>query len=126
MPALFAARAGYEVVSAVGVDAIRRKSVRQVQLLLDHARARGLTPRTPDDPERRGGMAILDVPQGEAVTRELLRREIIVDHRPGAGIRYSPHFYTTDAEILHALDQTREIVDSGAYRAHLHAGQAGF
>ena len=126
VPALFAARAGYEVVSAVGVDAIRRKSVRQVQLLLDLARARGLTPRTPDDPERRGGMAILDVPQGEAVTRELLRREIIVDHRPGAGIRYSPHFYTTDAEILHALDQTREIVDSGAYRAHLHAGQAGF
>src|SRR5438105_3742172 len=126
VPALFAARAGYEVVSAVGVDAIRRKSVRQVQLLLDHARARGLTPRTPDDPERRGGMAILDVPQGEAVTRELLRREIIVDHRPGAGIRYSPHFYTTDAEVLHAIDQTRDILDSGAYRAHAHAGQAGF
>jgi kynureninase len=126
VPALFAARAGYEIVSALGVDSIRRKSVRQVQLLMDRARARGLTPRTPDDPGRRGGMAILDVPQGEAVTRELLRREIIVDHRPGAGIRYSPHFYTTDDEILHAIDQTREILDSGAYRAHVRAGKTGF
>jgi kynureninase len=126
VPALFAARAGYEVVSALGVDAIRRKSVRQVQLLMDRARARGLTPRTPDDPDRRGGMAILEVPQGEAVTRELLRREIIVDHRPGAGIRYSPHFYTTDDEILHAIDQTREILDSGAYQAHVRAGKTGF
>ena len=83
VPALFAARAGYDVVEALGVDAIRRKSVRQIQLLMDRARARGLTPRTPDDPDRRGGMAILDVPNGEAVTRELLRREILVDHRPG-------------------------------------------
>jgi len=126
VPALFAARAGYEIVSALGVDSIRRKSVRQVQLLMDRARALGLTPRTPDDPDRRGGMAILDVSQGEAVTRELLRREIIVDHRPGAGIRYSPHFYTTDDELLHAIDQTREILDSGAYRAHVRAGKTGF
>src|SRR5205814_2814056 len=102
VPALFAARAGYDVVADLGVEAIRRKSIRQVQLLMDHARARGLRPRTPDDPERRGGMAILEVASGEAVTRELLRREIVVDHRPGAGIRYSPHFYTTDDEILHA------------------------
>jgi kynureninase len=66
------------------------------------------------------------VPEGEAVTRELLRREILVDHRPGAGIRYSPHFYSTDEEVLHAIDQTREILDSGAYRPHLRAGGPGF
>jgi kynureninase len=126
VPALFTARAGYEIVTAIGVEAIRRKSVRQVGLLMDRARERGLPPRTPDDPARRGGMAILDVPEAAAVTRELLRREIIVDYRPGAGIRYSPHFYSTDDEILHAVDQTREILDSGAYRAHLRAGGPGF
>lgn len=126
VPALFAARTGYEIVEALGVDAIRRKSVRQVQLLMDRARARGLSPRTPDDPDRRGGMAILDVPNGEAVARELLRREIIVDHRPGAGIRYSPHFYTTDDEILDAIDQTRQILDSGAFKPHVRAGGTGF
>jgi kynureninase len=60
------------------------------------------------------------------VARELVRREIVVDHRPGAGIRYSPHFYTADAEIDHAVEQTRRILDSGAYRVHEAAGGAGY
>ena len=126
VPSLHAAQAGYEIVAAIGVDAIRRKSVRQTQLLLDLARAHGLTPRTPDEPDRRGGMAILDVPHGEAVTRELLRREVLVDHRPGAGIRISPHFYTTDDEVRRVVQEIREILDSGAWRAHATAGGAGF
>jgi kynureninase len=126
LPALYAASAGYQIVEDIGVAAIRAKSIRQVQRLLDLARSHGFTPRTPEEPERRGGMAILDVPDGEAVTRELLRREILVDFRPGAGIRYSPHFYTSDDEIEHAVRETRQIVDSGAYRAHERAGGTGF
>ena len=126
VPALYAARAGYAIVAAIGVEAIRRKSERQVQLILDLARSRGLFPRAAPTPRERGGMVILDVPHGEAVTRAVTLREILVDYRPGAGIRYSPHFYTTDDEILQAIDQTREILDSGAYRAHLRAGGTGF
>jgi kynureninase len=125
IPALYAALAGYEIVGRIGVSAIRRKSERQLALLLELARERGFAPRTPERPEERGGMAILDVPQGQAVTKELLRREILVDHRPGAGIRFSPHFYTTDAEIRHALDEARDIVDTGAWKAHA-AGNTGF
>jgi kynureninase len=71
-------------------------------------------------------MAILDVPHGEAVTRELLRREVIVDHRPGAGIRISPHFYNTDDEVRHVVEEIRAILDRGAWRAHERAGQTGF
>jgi kynureninase len=124
--ALYGALAGYEIVNEIGVSAIRQKSIRQVQLLMDLAGEHGFTPRTPEDPERRGGMAILDVPHGQAVTKELLRREIIVDFRPGAGIRFSPHFYTTDDEIRHAVAETRAIVNTGAYRAHEQAGGTGF
>ncbi len=126
VPALYAAQAGYDIVGEIGVAAIRAKSKRQVQLLFDLAREAGLTPHSPENPDERGGMAILEVPHGEAVTRELLRREIIVDHRPGAGIRLSPHFYTADDEIRHAVEQIRAILDSGAYRAHETAGSTGF
>ncbi len=125
VPALYAAQAGCEAVAQIGVQAIRAKSVRQVQQLLDLARERGFVPRTPPRPEERGGFAILDVPHGESVTRELLRRQILVDHRPGAGIRISPHFYTSDEEIQHALDEARGILDSGAWRAH-ESGGIGF
>ena len=126
IPALYAARAGQEIIGAIGVDAIRAKSKRQVARLMELALANGFVPRTPRDPESRSGMVILDVPHGAAVTRELLRREIVVDHRPGAGIRYSPHFYTGDDEIEHALAETRKILDSGAYREHEAAGGTGF
>jgi kynureninase len=71
-------------------------------------------------------MVILDVPHGEAVARELQRREILVDHRPGAGIRISPHFYTSDDELLHAIAEIRAILDSGAHRAHERDGATGF
>ena len=126
VPALYAAQAGYAIVSAAGVDAIRAKSVRQVQILVDLARARGFRAHAPERPEQRGGMVILDVPHGQAVTRELLRREVIVDFRPGAGIRFSPHFYTTDDEIRRAVDETRQILDSRSYEAHEAAGGTGF
>jgi kynureninase len=126
VPALHAAQAGYDVVAALGVGAIRTKSLRQTRLLLDLAREHGLRTRTPEEPDRRGGMAILDVPHGEAVTRELMRREVLVDHRPGAGIRVSPHFYNTDDEVRRVVAEIRGILDGGAWRAHETAGGTGF
>ncbi len=125
VPALYAAAAGAEIVASIGVPAIRAKSKRQVALLLELAQERGFAPRVPARAEERGGFAILELPHGEAVTRELLRREVLVDHRPGAGIRISPHFYTTDEEIRHALDEARAILDSGAWRGQA-AGSVGF
>lgn len=126
VPALYAAEVGCEIIARIGVPEIRRKSMRQVRMLIDLARERGFTPRAPERAEERGGMVILDVPHAEGVTRELLRREILVDHRPGAGIRMSPHLYTTDDEIRQALDETRQILDSGDYRQHERLGGVGF
>lgn len=126
VPALYAAQAGYGIIERVGVDAIRAKSRRQTHLVMELGHARGLRPHSPADPDSRGGMVILDVPHGQAVTQELIRREILVDYRPGAGIRISPHFYTSDDELVHCLDEIRSIVDSGAYRAHEKAGGTGF
>lgn len=103
IPALYGARAGFEIVRQIGVAAIRAKSQRQTQRIIDLADQAGLAVRTPRAPEARGGVVVLDVPNGAEVTRELLRRQILVDYRPGAGIRLSPHFYTTDDEIDHAL-----------------------
>jgi len=126
VPALYAAEAGYDIVGGIGIEAIRQKSVRQVQLLVDLARGEGFGIGVPEKQEERGGMVIVSVPSGEAVTRELLGREIIVDFRPGAGIRISPHFYTTDEELRHVIAEIRRILDTGAFRAHERRGGAGF
>jgi kynureninase len=51
--------------------------------------------------------------------RELIAREILVDFRPKAGIRLSPHFYNTDEEIDFALAQIKEILATRAFEKHL-------
>jgi kynureninase len=124
VPALCAARAGIEIVGEIGVEAIRRKSVRQTRLLLDLGAEAGFRSGSPEAATERGGMVILRVAEGDAVARELARRAVLVDYRPGAGIRFSPHFYTTDEEVRRAVAELRSVVDTGAFRDHLGRGAA--
>ena len=109
IPALYSARSGYEIINEIGVERIRAKSLRQTQLLMNLADEAGIPVRTFRAADRRGGVVILDVPNGKEATAELARREILVDYRPNAGIRVAPHFYSTDEEIAHTVSQIRQI-----------------
>jgi kynureninase len=111
VPAMYACRAGYEIVSEIGVDAIRAKSLRLTRIIIDGARQSGFTVNTPDRDEERGGAVIIDVPGGAAVAAELIRRNVIVDYRPGAGIRMAPHFYNSESEMTIALDALRGLAE---------------
>ncbi|HZB44234.1 MAG TPA: aminotransferase class V-fold PLP-dependent enzyme, partial [Pyrinomonadaceae bacterium] len=124
VPALYAAREGYRVINEIGVGRIREKSVRQTQRLIELCEEAGFRVTSPRDPERRGGTITVAVPHAAAVTRELIRREIIVDYRPGAGVRLSPHFYTKDEELELAVGEMRRIIDTRAYAEHEAAGAA--
>ena len=114
VPALYAARAGYEIVASIGVTAIREKSLRLTRRIIDHATRAGYTINTPVDDAERGGAVILDVPNGQAVANDLLRRNIIIDYRPDAGIRISPHFYNHEDDVDEAMRVLDEIVAVGA------------
>jgi kynureninase len=116
VPALYAALSGYEIVEEIGVSRIREKSLRQTERIVARARSHGFAVKSPSDASQRGGMVILDVPEAEAVARELIRRGILIDYRPQAGIRVSPHFYTSDAELDFAIDEISGILASGAHR----------
>ena len=54
------------------------------------------------------------MPDSQTVSRELLARDIMVDWRPKAGVRFSPHFYNTDAEVDAAMQAVVEILESRA------------
>jgi kynureninase len=109
VPAMYAARSGYEIVGEIGVPAIRAKSVRQTERLIELALEAGFRVNSCRNPAQRGGTVVIDVPDGMAVTKELARREILVDYRPQAGIRVAPHFYTTDDEVEHTVREIRSI-----------------
>lgn len=109
VPSLYSARAGYEIIAEIGVPAIREKSLRLTRRLMEAAIRRGWRLNTPTDDRERGASVVIDVPNGFAVTQELIARGVIVDHRPGAGIRIAPHFYNTEGEIDRAVETMEEI-----------------
>ena len=104
VPALYSARAGYEIVAEIGVPSIRATSLRLTRRLMEASRARGWRLNTPTADRERGGTVVVDVPDGARVTDALLAQDVIVDYRPKAGIRIAPHFYNTEAEIDRAVD----------------------
>jgi len=114
VPSLYAARAGYEIVAEIGVDTIRRRSLTLTRRLMDAAQTAGFRLNTPAADHERGGSVIIDVPDGARVADELLRRDVIIDHRPGAGIRMAPHFYNTEEDVDRAM---RTLVDICATQA---------
>lgn len=109
IPALYAARSGYEIIAEVGVERIREKSMRQTARLIALAEEAGFAVRSPRNPAERGGTVVVDVPNGAEVTRELLRRNFLVDYRPGAGIRVAPHFYSKDEELEMTVREMQAI-----------------
>ncbi len=110
IPALEACRPGLKILNEVGVDRIREKSKRQVAYLISLADKHGWRVNTPRDPEKRGGTVSIDMPDSYEVSRELLKRDILIDWRPKAGVRFAPHFYNTDAEIDRAITAVEEIL----------------
>jgi len=115
IPALYAAIEGPRIVRRAGIDAIRNKSVRQTARLIALADARGYAVHAPRDVKRRGGTVAFDVPHGYEVAKYLLARDILVDYRPGAGIRVAPHFYTRDEELDAAVAAIDEALETGAW-----------
>ena len=121
VPALYACTPGYDLIEEIGVARIRASSLRQTELLIAGAEARGFEVRSPREPERRGGTVTVHVADFEAVHKELSVRQVLCDFRPDAGIRLGPHYFTSDEELEFALDQIADIVATGAHERWLGA-----
>ena len=116
IPSLFAATEGPRIVRRAGIERIREKSMRQTQRLIDLADARGYKVMAPREPERRGGTVAFDVPHAYEIAQLLLARGVVVDYRPGAGIRLAPHFYTQDSELEQAVSVIEEGLATGDWK----------
>ena len=116
VPALYAAREGPKIVAEADIAAIRRKSLRQTQRIIDLADARGFELRTPRQAERRGGSVSMLIANPREVALELNAEDIVCDYRPQSGVRFSPHFYTTDEEIDAAFDVVDDILRTGRWQ----------
>ena len=100
------------------MEAVRAKSVRQTNRLIELADARGFAVTAPRDAVRRGGTVAFDVPHAREVAQALLARDVIVDYRPGAGIRVAPHFYTSDEEVEGVVQHIDDILAKDEWKRY--------
>jgi kynureninase len=124
IPALYAAQSGHKIINEIGVQKIREKSVRQTTRLIELAVEAGFNVTSPKNSAARGGTITVGHEEAAGLTEELIRREFIVDYRPGAGVRISPHFYTKDEELELVINEMKQIRDARAYSVHESAGAA--
>jgi kynureninase len=110
IPSLEAARPGLKIISKIGIARIREKSQRQTSRLIAMAEQHEWRVNSPRKAEERGGTVSIEMPEAEQVCRELLKRDILVDYRPKAGVRMAPHFYTKDKELETAIAAVEEIL----------------
>jgi kynureninase len=122
IPALYAAESGYDIINEAGVERIREKSIRLTSRLISLSEEQGWQINSPIDAARRGGSVIINVPHAGEVVSELAARDVLVDHRPGAGIRIGPHFFNAEEEIDRIVAEIKNILDTKAYAKHLSAG----
>ena len=107
IPAFAAAREGYAIVARAGISAIREKSLRLTGRMIALADEMGFKVGSPREPERRGGTVVLDIPDAERVCHALLAEDVLLDFRPGVGLRLAPHFYTRDDEVEEVMRRVR-------------------
>lgn len=115
---LHAIQPGVDILTQVGVDNIREKSIRQTSLIITIADEKGYAVISPRDSSVRGGTVTVNPPHAYEISRELLARNIKIDYRENAGIRIAPHFYNSDDEVRLALDGIVDILADGTWQKH--------
>ena len=114
IPAHLAARPGFAISAEIGGEAAREKSLRLTGRMLALADEYGFRVGSPREPERRGGTVCLDLPNAERVCRRLLAQDVLLDFRPGVGIRLAPHHFTRDDEVDEVMTRVREAAAAEA------------
>jgi kynureninase len=108
-PVFFLAQGGLDIVNEVTPERIRTRQADLTDHLIARADEHGLPVRTPRDRETRGGVVNVGVGrEAGRICHALLERNVCTDYR-GDGLRISPHFFNTEAEIDRCFEELRRL-----------------
>ncbi|HVL86454.1 MAG TPA: aminotransferase class V-fold PLP-dependent enzyme [Candidatus Thermoplasmatota archaeon] len=111
MPSVAYASAGASIVQEIGPATIRRATLALATDLVERAEDAKLVVKSPERPDERTGIVMIELPDPKKAVKHLAQRGIVVDDRPGR-LRISPYFYNTVAENERIVD----ALVSGGFR----------
>lgn len=103
VPSVYAAVQGIDLVLGEGLASIETRIERLVSRLMKALESNGYGALTPAVPARRGPLVVIRSVDGDALTRRLAERGIVVSAR-GDGVRCSFHAYNSDADVDRLVD----------------------
>lgn len=107
--AVYAARAGLDLLLELGVENIRARELELVADLVGRAADAGLRVKLPNSLVEHAGIVMFPAPDPAAIVRALKADHIVVDYRPGH-VRVSPYFYNTFEENGIIIERLRELI----------------
>ena len=109
-PVFFIAQGGLDIIAEVGVGRIRDRQGELTDHVIERAVGAGLAVRTPRERDARGGVVNIGVgPDADQICRALLERDVCTDFR-GDGLRISPHFFNTEADVDRCFDELTALL----------------
>lgn len=109
-PVLFIAQGGLDIICEVGVERIRARQGELTDHVITRADEMGLPVRTSRAATARGGVVNVGVgPNAEKICHALLARDVCTDFR-GDGIRISPHFFNTEADVDRCFEELSAVL----------------
>jgi kynureninase len=109
-PAVFLAQGGLDIIAEVTPERIRARQGELTDHVIARADEAGRAVRTPRDRSARGGVVNVGVgPEAQKICHGLLDRDVSTDFR-GDGLRISPHFFNTEADIDRCFEALRALL----------------
>jgi kynureninase len=109
-PAVFLAQGGLDIINEVTPARIRARQGELTDHVIASADDAGLAVRTPRHRDARGGVVNVGVgPEAPKICHALLDRDVSTDFR-GDGLRISPHFFNTEADIDRCFEELRALL----------------
>lgn len=107
---LYGLKAAIELLLEVGISNIKTHILQITENLIEGLVAKGYRVITPTRNSERAGIVIFESERNTPVELfEMLNQKNIITAERGSGLRVSPHFYNTEAEIRHLLDVLPEL-----------------
>ena len=102
--------ASLSLLLETGLDRVQTAIAKRIELLVESIDRHGFELLSPREPGRRAGILTFRVPgtDNHALYQELMSRGVVCAQR-GGGIRFSPHFYTPEAVLEHAVEIAAEV-----------------
>ncbi|MGB9959919.1 MAG: aminotransferase class V-fold PLP-dependent enzyme [Candidatus Bathyarchaeales archaeon] len=101
------AAAAIKMLLAFGIEKIEERILKLTDYLMEAVKNLGLRLQTPEERQHRSGIINFQIANPEEVVRHLRSKGIVVSAR-AHGIRVSPHFYNTEAEIDALVEALRK------------------